>query len=202
MSGLLGLACFLSGCTGLNENEVRALFEMYALTENTGDEIVIENSEPVIENTDLVSDPPIVVDLPPAVVATDNDAFDLSKVTWLGLNVSTWAISTYLNVTIDNKFIHLDYNGEHWFPVANLSGNLWAIVNHNNKWYAFTIEWLRHDQKQKLKGCMNYEHAKRNELKDWKIKAGDEVYIFVSGLCRDKKRNVQERSNIVPLIWQ
>ena len=35
----------------------------------------------------------------------------------------------------------------------------------------------------------------------WHPKSGDPIGMFVSGLCRDKSRNVSERSNIVWFNW-
>jgi hypothetical protein len=39
-------------------------------------------------------------------------------------------------------------------------------------------------------------HFKRSELNGWEPKRGDKVGLFVTGLCRDPRRNVQERSTV------
>jgi hypothetical protein len=138
----------------------------------------------------------------PATSVYDNLPSDFDGVTWLHTDVSGWPVTTTLNVTLDSKYIHLAYNGASWKPVSNVSGNLWLIIDYKGKRYAATCEWTRHNQSVKEKKCVNGDHIKRDPLKTWKPTKGETIGFMVSGLCRDAKRNVQERSDVAWVVWK
>jgi len=77
-----------------------------------------------------------------------------------------------------------------------------VFCKYQGQWYAATFEWLRHNQSVKQMHACEGGHIGRNPLKKWKPKVGETLYFMVSGLCRDSKRNKQERSNLGKVIWR
>jgi len=185
---------FLVGCT-TDEQMIRDVIEDY-----------IENTDIPVNPVDPIPAPLPIPDIEPAPTPipepVPTDTFDLNKVKWLHTNVSGWDITTTLTVSVDDNFLHLDYQGVTWHPVANLSGNLWVFLKYQDKWYGATCEWLRHNQSVKQKKCVNGDHIKQTPLQNWAPTRGETLYFMVSGLCRDSKRNVQQRSNLYKVIWR
>lgn len=146
---------------------------------------------------DPVDPPPLPNPLP----------FELTEVTWLHTNVSNWAETSTLTVGLSGSQIIVNYDkATVWPPITTpngkLSANPWIFVLKDGKWYAATWEWLRPGQTVKSKAAVNGDHIKQSPLKTWSPVVGETYYFMVSGLCRDHRRNAQERTNIVPMVWQ
>lgn len=124
---------------------------------------------------------------------------DLANVTWLGLDVSGWAQTATLTASMSGGKVKLDYDkASVWSAVDGAVANPWAIVDYNGQRYAATWEWLKPGQTLKdMSGKSWSGHFKRSELSGWEPTAGDRIGLCVSGLCRDSRRNVSERSNVV-----
>ena len=84
------------------------------------------------------------------------------------------------------------------------------MANVGGTWYAATYEWLRPGQTCKSIGVPNDypntaralgPHIKRSPLSSWVPKKGETVYFFVSTFARDGRRNGNQRSNMVKVVW-
>lgn len=89
-----------------------------------------------------------------------------------------------------------------WPNVKDLNANCWLFAEINGKWYAVTFEFMRRGYDWRGKNTVGPEHIKRREFDNWRPVLGITYYFMVSGLCRGPLRNIQERTNIVPLIWE
>lgn len=116
--------------------------------------------------------------------------------------VADWKQTVDFWVDVDKKFVHLKYKDVSWKAVSGLMGNLWVLVKKDDMWYGGTCEWLKKNQKVKEKKCVNGDHIKRKPLDKWVPGLGEEIGFFISGLARDAKRNVKERSNVVWVKWR
>ena len=139
--------------------------------------------------------------------ASDPGAFSLGSVRWLHTNVSGWPeTATLRSVSIRGGSITLNYNKANSWPGvshagANVNANPWIFVNRGGTWYGATWEWLRVGQTTKSVSSVHGSHIKRAPLNNFVPQSGETYGFMVSGLARDKKRNVQERSNVVMLRW-
>ena len=124
---------------------------------------------------------------------------DFANVTFLGLDVSAWSQTAALTAAMSGGKVTLNYDkASVWSAVDGAVANPWAIVDYNGQRYAATWEWLKPGQTLKdMSGKSWSGHFKRGELSGWEPTTGDRIGLFVSGLCRDTRRNVSERSNIV-----
>jgi hypothetical protein len=156
-------------------------------TPSATDAVAPVTSTPVTTPTNSVS--------PVSSVSTG----DFAGVTFLGLDVSGWSQTATLTASMSGGKVTLDYDkASVWAAVDGAVANPWAIVDYNGQRYAATWEWLKPGQTLKdMSGKSWSGHFKRGELSGWEPTAGDRIGLFVSGLCRDTRRNVSERSNIV-----
>jgi hypothetical protein len=130
---------------------------------------------------------------------------DLVGVTWLHANVSSWPQTATLDAAVAaNGTVSLSYDkATAWPGIGGLNANPWVIVKwQDGKTYAATWEWLRTGQTSKAMGGKSWGgHIKVSPLSKWEPKRGERVGIMVSGLARDGRRNVKERSNVDWVIW-
>lgn len=128
---------------------------------------------------------------------------DLGNTTWLHTDVSGWAVTSSLSVSISGGTINLKYDKANvWPEVDGVNANPWIFVYRDGRWYAATWEWLRGGQTSKPTAVVNGAHIKRSPLNDFKPVSGETYGFMVSGLARDKsKRNVSERTPIVMRRW-
>jgi hypothetical protein len=96
----------------------------------------------------------------------------------------------------------LDYNKAYvWPEVDGVNANPWIFVFQDGKWYAATWEWLRYGQTSKPLDVINGAHIKRSPLENFQPQSGVVYGFMVSGLARDDRRNVKERSNVDMVRW-
>ena len=132
-----------------------------------------------------------------------------SDLIWLGQDVSSWADTADLKVTIAGNAIVMDSTKKNIWPVAGkvdkgvCNANAWIIFPYEGKTYAATWEWLAKGQSlKKLTNKMGTYIKKTPPIPSkYHPKSGEKIGIFVSGLCRDSNRNVSERSEVVWIIW-
>ena len=127
---------------------------------------------------------------------------------WLHTNVSNWPVTSRLSeVRVDSQFIHMPYDKARVWASRSMNGtavngNPWVVFEYENQWYAATWEWLRPGQTSKLRTSLDGGHIKQNAIPaNWRPSSGQKIYIFISGLARSPMRNVQERTNLVEVIW-
>ena len=105
--------------------------------------------------------------------------------------------------------ICLDYDMADVWPIYDLGGtevvgNPWIFIWEDGVWHAGTWEWLRPGQTCKNIHSVAGSHIKVSpfgEESGWVPTSGDTYYFMVSGLARWSERTVEERTNLVPLVW-
>ena len=134
----------------------------------------------------------------------------LDDVVWLHADVSGWAqTATLSSVVVDADEICLDYDHADLWPIYDLDGtevvaNPWIFIWQDSVWYAGTWEWLRPGQTCKAVDAVAGSHIKADpfgEFSGWVPTPGQTYYFMVSGLGRWDERTVEERSNLVEVVW-
>ena len=136
---------------------------------------------------------------------------DLGAVTWLHTDVSGWPqTSTLSSVTVSADQICMDYDRANVWPIVTIGGdtdvvgNPWIFIWRDDRWYAGTWEWLRPGQTCKARTSVAGDHIKRSPFdaaSGWVPTPGVTYYFMVSGLARASERNVEERTNLMPVVW-
>ena len=129
---------------------------------------------------------------------------NFANVEWLHTDVSSWAQTAKLTVTLTSSSIVLNYDKANvWPAIDGVNANPWIFVpkGDGKSWYAATFEWMRPGQTSKSINSVKGDHIKKAPLQDFVPVPGTWYGFMVSGLCRDSKRNVYERSNVYMLQW-
>ncbi len=127
---------------------------------------------------------------------------DFAGVRWLHTDVSGWAQTASLSARVSGGSIILNYDKARVWPEVNgLNANPWVFVHRDGTWYAATFEWLRGGQTSKPTSTVAGDHIKRSPLNNFRPVSGETYGFMVSGLARDRTRNVQERSNVSMVRW-
>ena len=79
-----------------------------------------------------------------------------------------------------------------WPVVQEVAASAWVVFQDGGKWTASTFEYMRPNQVCKGDGFY---------IGRWKPKQGERVGFMVSGLARDHRRTVSERSALVWWVW-
>ncbi len=128
-----------------------------------------------------------------------------------GREVASWRETTKLSVGIGNSYINLDYDKRNVWPGIEvfkgkglLNANPWVIFEiTKGNWIGATWEWLRVGQTTKSKRSVHGDHIKLSHVdRNWHPAVGQTLGFMVSGLGRNNRRNVKERSNIVSVAWK
>ncbi len=137
---------------------------------------------------------------------------DFKGVQWLHTNVSQWRQTATLDVSVGSTTITLNYNKANtWpgiqprqvlavrfksMPIRGFSCSAMALETSGN-----LLEWLKVGQTVKAVRAVQGDHIKVPPLNTF-VPVHGEVYGFmVSGLARDSRRNVQERSEVKMYRW-
>lgn len=149
---------------------------------------------------------PAVSSEPEPPPSSDEVPADFSGVVWLHTNVSGWKQSSTLSsVSVSSSSITLNYDKANSWPQysssEDLNANPWIFVKQDGTWYAATWEWLRKGQTTKSVSAVDGSHIKVSPLNNFKPKSGTKYGFMVSGLARDSKRNVYERTNVKMITW-
>jgi len=146
-------------------------------------------------------------DSSPPPSGKDQVPSDLAGVHWLHSDVSGWKETGNLrSVRVSGGTITLDYDKARSWPGVSVSGahvnaNPWIFVYRDGRWYAATFEWLRTGQVSKPTSTVAGDHIKKSPLGSFRPKSGTVYGFMVSGLARDKTRNVNERTQVVMYRW-
>lgn len=126
-----------------------------------------------------------------------SDGFDLSTVRFLHANISGWAETASLSASVGGGNVVLDYDKSRaWPEVEGVVASAWVVFEHGGRWTAATFEYLRPGQTVKNAGF----HIPIDG-QTWRPSSGEEIGFIVSGLARDKRRTVEERSNVSWVRW-
>ena len=118
-------------------------------------------------------------------------------VTWLHADVSAWKQTAKLGASVTSDKVVLDYDKVRvWPAVENVNASAWVIFTLNGKVYASTFDYLRPGQTAKERNFYIPVGGTR-----WQPSSGEKVGFMVSGLARDSRRNVYERSNLDYTTW-
>jgi hypothetical protein len=146
----------------------------------------------------------------PEPTGEGSDEIPLSDIRWLDTDVSSWPVTSKLEVRLDGKYIVYEQDGTGKWPSTSvnggdLTGNPWVFIQQaDGTWYAATDEWMRPGQKVKAKYHVNGAHIKEYSHipESWQPTPGVVYGFMVSGLARTSDRNVQERTQIVLMKWE
>ena len=123
------------------------------------------------------------------------------------VDVRAWPVTAGISASFAGGNIVLDYDkADAWPSVDDVNANPWVIAKVDGQWHAATFEWFRKGQKSKPVGVLEKtgdygDHIKVAPLSNWTPKSGEKFGVMVSGLCRDSKRNVSERTPVAELVW-
>jgi len=143
----------------------------------------------------------------------DQQAFELSKVTWLHTDVSKWPVTHKLTVNVGAGLICLEFGGSATWPTATIphrsgaynikvNANPWVFVYRNGRWYGGTWEWMVPNGTCKNKSSVEGGHIKQPGLIDWDPVSGETYYFMVSSIARGANlNNYQARTNVVAVKW-
>ncbi len=138
---------------------------------------------------------------------------DLSDVNFVHQNISSWPVTSQLDVSINSSTITLDYDKKNTWPnrtVPNLcsgcNANPWVVVNFDGQWWAATFEWFRFGQTTKPISVLHGDHIKGGPFGfTWQPRVGETYGFMVSGFARFPPSvapyNAQERTNIQLYKW-
>ena len=127
---------------------------------------------------------------------------DFAGIEWVHGDVSGWAETASLDVSIGAGTIRLDYDKTRvWRAVNGVNANPWIFVFRDGHWIAATWEWLGFGQTTKPINTVDGAHIGRRQLIDFHPRSGEVYGFMVSGLIRDSSRNVLERTGVVMARW-
>jgi hypothetical protein len=128
---------------------------------------------------------------------------DFAGVEWLYQDVSRWAVTATLSVSVTKTHIILDYSKANvWVPVEGLVANPWIFIpKPDGGWYAGTFEWMRPGQTAKFRYAVAGDHIKKPQTDGFLPVPGEWYGFMVSGLVRDSRRNHYERTPVVMVQW-
>ena len=196
------------------QHRFRLPFSEMELSTYAGQQIFVHAMSPVNnENRQLVNSGQF--SLPDTHMNGEEIPFELNQVTWLHTNVSAWPVTTTLSVYFDGGRICLEYDKKNVWPSVSIphsSGmgtvdvvaNPWVFLEYQGQWFAATWEWMAVNSTCKNQSSVAGDHIKRpgSVPIDWRPASGQHLYFMMSALARSSSiTNVQERSQIVEVIW-
>ena len=154
-------------------------------------------------------DRPTTTPNPPGTPSGATTPVDLGQVNWLHADVSGWAQTSKLRVKINKSTVSLSYDkagvwpGTYSIGGATVAANPWIFVPQTDGtgWDGATWEWMKQGQTSKNRSSVAGDHIKKSPLNNFKPVPGQWYGFMVSGLARDRARNVSERSNVVMVQW-
>lgn len=140
------------------------------------------------------------------------DVFDLKSAILLpnNANVRSWKVTSRVVATISGRVIHVPHTmhsiwpaepGQHDKPSY---GNAWVVFRFEGKWYTGSWEWLSRVGAGTAKEVTADNiggHVKFGIGPRWRPTPGEVSYMFVTTLARLGMRSIDERSNIVKVVW-
>ena len=112
-------------------------------------------------------------------------------------DVSGWAQTATLNASVGGGSVNLNYDKARVWPgIDNVNANAWVFFTYKGGNYASTFDYMRPGQTRK---SANFQIPMDGGT--WRPSSGETVGFMVSGLCRDSRRNVSERSNVDFVTW-
>ena len=169
----------------------------------------------VDDSTDVAAEDPYDNQIPGGSGTTSSPPadFDLSKVTWLHTDVSSWPVTSTLSISIKNGTMCLNFSGTSTWPTAKIlhtngtryiqvNANPWVFVSQAGKWYGGTWEWMTPNGNCKPISKVEGGHIKQAPLKNWEPRSGDKLYFMVSSIARGANlNNYKARTNVVEVAW-
>lgn len=219
LAAVLLLVAPLGGCSG-NWNPIAPLAKVWEKeTEEASAEE--EGTEEQAESTSGQEEPEADQETDPSAEDTGDEGgsapstqspgdevpSDFDGVEWLHADVSGWRETGRLSsVRVSGDSITLDYDRARSWPGVNHAGayvnaNPWVFVYRDGRWYAATWEWLRRGQTTKSARSVAGDHIKKPPLQSFRPKSGEVYGFMVSGLARDARRNVRERTQVLMYRW-
>jgi len=128
---------------------------------------------------------------------TQKDEIPIESVKWGNPEASLWPITYTCRATHEGGnsiYLHQDATMV-WKSIDNVCASLWLIGDWGNgDIHGLSMEYVRSGGSGWNKKTMDLEWKYPNGKK---LKDAQKIYVMVSGLCRDARRNVKERCPIV-----
>jgi len=147
----------------------------------------------------------------------------LQDAVWIyGINILAWPktvtlknVSARLAGNAMGNMVHMEYDVmQNWPPwnnnEYNVNANCWIVFTFDGKRYVSTFDYLRRGQFDKEFGYIPFQNTgvwidspkeSGKLIEVWRPKQGEKVGFMVSGIARDGRRTVNERSNVVFVDW-
>lgn len=144
---------------------------------------------------------------------------DLAGVVWLDEDVSGWPETVVLSgVSLPEANLCVLHSLEdRAWPTAQVNdqiavANAWVFIQHDGAWQAAVWEWVAAEPSlQKCFGrtALDGDHINLPPFNMppfappayWLPQPGDTLYFMVSGFVRGGITNVEERTNVVGIVW-
>lgn len=131
-------------------------------------------------------------------------------VKWLNADISKWPVTATLRVSVKGDNLILDSSKKNVWPNAKqeargggaMNATAVALIQHNGQWCATAFEWMRRGQVTKsVKGSFRGSDKHMNPpLNNFTPKSGERYGFIVSAPSRNEQ-TIQERSNVVWIVW-
>ena len=136
---------------------------------------------------------------------------DFSDVVWIEPDISSWPVTSTLDVSINGGTINVPHTKKDTWPITNcrfsaserVNANMWGFVKLGGVWHAGTWEYLRAGVTTRKTSTYGGAGHFRPPIGTFRPINGEVYGFMVAGISRDALNcvNVAERSNVVLYRW-
>lgn len=135
---------------------------------------------------------------------------DFSDVVWIEPNISGFAETSVLDVSVVGGTINVPHSKRNSWPIScrfssseRVNASLWGFVKINGVWHAGTWEYLRVGVTTRKTSTYGGAGHFRPPIGTFRPRNGEIYGFMVSGVARDSLscNNARERSNVVLWRW-
>ena len=136
---------------------------------------------------------------------------DFSDVVWVGPDISSWEVTSTLEVSINGGTINLPHTKRDSWPITNcrfpaserVNASVWGFVKLNGVWHAGTFEYLRAGGTTRKTSTFGGPGYFRPPINTFRPINGELYGFMIAGISRDSLNcvNVDERTNVVLYRW-
>ena len=147
--------------------------------------------DPVPTPPEPIPEPP--GPMPPSPSLLDELPVPLSECVWHQANVAEWPVTHALRAEFGGPMhIHLAQTATADWPAPyDVIGNCSFVIEQGGRWHVYQWDYIRPGQVDRH---FPWYHADADYQA---VSPGQEVYVMITGLCRDSRRNVSARTACV-----
>ena len=129
----------------------------------------------------------------PGGIQEDLALASIAKVLQGSADWLAWPVTVDLSARISGGKVLLE-PAPAWPQVDDVCGSCWIIVKRDGRWVAACFDYIRAGQTFRK---LPWAPGPDEDPVDWiTLDPAEEAYFLLTGLCRDKRRNVHERGPI------